>query len=959
MISAEKGTLFSSLLSQRNVWTIPQIIKLAKTLLSPISGLSISDLEPSHEVSMLKDIVNILPYKMTVYKNIVELLYQNNGMACDELEINVFNADCGLDSIAFLSNLISNGYKIEVIKSLKLFSINKESLERALLLHKYLFPQIKVLPYNLCVNEISDESKCNSLLTVNIFPNTYTISKNIASKIGDLLIKSHQLYSHSIFFEFVDADEINSIPSLDCKYYWLDLHKTMFIKNPPKEYSFTPRTKSVESLNLSCSSKYCIFSNLSLEDLSIKHKYKIVLEDLCPGTPSRSLYNEKKTYTLFYDTPFENSSDLNTNLDNTEIVAIEKNFSHDVEKEYTLLGAVKEFPHYLIAKALFDNKKWANDLFSFYLSQAEKGNFKCYNNLAVLKTLINCLDEDFESQRNQEIIKYYLLAIDGGDTAAMLNIASFYMSYGKHEEAIQFYELAFQNGSCLGAYSVALANHFGLCGLPVNKDKAIDVYRNFFELLKTEIENDSDNFSLESENCLNLIILLYELGYNLCDITKEYQKVKKPSDSLIYAYTVISNNLSNKAPNLFKVLKLLEPQNDKEPSYITYNRICALYNGVVNGKDKLLAKPEEALEQLKNLADTKCPDWPEWERYVWNKLALWTSNCKDNSEILASTYWLKAIQAYPQRECAYRTNIALCGKISEEEQKSIWHTFAFGNGCDKCHECNNYDNIHKCCPKAQLQWARSYEKDSSIADYILNLAISQNYVNAIEEKAINRIYKQQGLSVPEFDLLIFYFGFFPNSFLPILDKFGSPDNISLLWQATNLGSKKAAVILLKILEQSPSDYEYYYLTFMSAKNLDKAPIYKKLSKKTLTNGYFEASSLIEQDYLNFENIIAEQFLGTEEIAFMHLKELAEFYFDGGYYHKALNLYKIALEKEFDVSERISEIEEIIAEEERRSYVHDYNDYEDYDYDAERWDALTDGMYGDYPGPGVDYDALGF
>lgn len=31
----------------------------------------------------------------------------------------------------------------------------------------------------------------------------------------------------------------------------------------------------------------------------------------------------------------------------------------------------------------------------------------------------------------------------------------------------------------------------------------------------------------------------------------------------------------------------------------------------------------------------------------------------------------------------------------------------------------------------------------------------------------------------------------------------------------------------------------------------------------------------------------------------------------------------------------------------------------HNYDAERWDALTDGMEGDYPGSGVDYDMLGF
>ena len=36
---------------------------------------------------------------------------------------------------------------------------------------------------------------------------------------------------------------------------------------------------------------------------------------------------------------------------------------------------------------------------------------------------------------------------------------------------------------------------------------------------------------------------------------------------------------------------------------------------------------------------------------------------------------------------------------------------------------------------------------------------------------------------------------------------------------------------------------------------------------------------------------------------------------------------------------------------------DNNTY--HNYEAERWDALTDGMEGDYPGSGVDYDLLGF
>lgn len=39
----------------------------------------------------------------------------------------------------------------------------------------------------------------------------------------------------------------------------------------------------------------------------------------------------------------------------------------------------------------------------------------------------------------------------------------------------------------------------------------------------------------------------------------------------------------------------------------------------------------------------------------------------------------------------------------------------------------------------------------------------------------------------------------------------------------------------------------------------------------------------------------------------------------------------------------------------RSFSRSYDD----DYEKETWYALTDGQYGDYPGPGVDYDFLGF
>lgn len=193
----------------------------------------------------------------------------------------------------------------------------------------------------------------------------------------------------------------------------------------------------------------------------------------------------------------------------------------------------------------------------FFLECAQSQNVKCYNNLAVLLMLKDCGQDDIDnldSPRNKEIVEYLLLAIEGGDTDAMINLASFYMSKGKPENAIKYYNLAYINGSANGAFSIAVANHFGLCGYSVDKSIAIDCYRKFFDLLKTEKESDSKALAPESQNCLNLILLLHELNYSLCDITKEYNKVKKPSVSLIYAYTVISNNLSNKAHNFLRHL---------------------------------------------------------------------------------------------------------------------------------------------------------------------------------------------------------------------------------------------------------------------------------------------------------------------------------------------------------------------------------------------------------------------
>lgn len=964
MIKAEKNTLFSSLLSQKKVWETQQIIDLAESILAPFKNLDLSELERSKDVSMLMDIINILPYKLSCYKYIVNDLYKDGGMACDNLVLNVFNSDCGLDSISFLSNLISKGYKTENIKQVRLFCENEEALKRSILIHNYLFPSINVTPYLLSIKQIKSECICNSLLTINIFPHTFNQSNNTATEIGELLIRSHQIYSHSIFFEFVDSDKVQSIPSLDCSYYWLDLEKTKFVKNRPSRCSYTPRGASLKNLKLSCSSKFSIFSNTSIADLELNHEYKIILSGLCPGTPSRALFNATRIM-LFFDTPFKNLNDESSNIDNETVVTSEKLFLTDEIKTYTLLDAIKQFPQYLIAESLDKDEDWAYLLYNFYLDAANKGNHQCYNNLAVLLSLRNCTQEDsdnLESEHNKQIINLLLQAINGGDIDAMINLASLYMYMGRDDEAYKYYELAYQNGSSCGAYSVGVATQFGLCGIKPNPSKAIQCYRSFFDLLNAEKENDSFNYAPESINCLNLIMLMYDEGYSLCEITKEYNKVKKPSDELKYAYTVISNNLSNRASDIFKILKLKEDAKEGEPSYVTYNRLCALHKGVVNGKNELSANPKLALEKLKLLADTGCPDWPEWQQFVWSTLAQWTYEAKeDSSSVLASTYWLKAFKAGPSNECAYRTNIALFGNISDEEKKSIWKKFAFGNSCQHCHECSNYDQNARCCPKAQLHWARDFETDENLSAYLLKLAVNQNYLPAINEFAINRILKKINISLSPRDNAYLNYGIVPEVLLGCLDNFSDEEIYNLLCLSAQHGSRRAAGLLTKIAEKYRSDFEYFYWTFLSLSVVDKFSLLSKLSNKSLSDGYFDAKTLLEKDFLKLATQISEQFIGTKEFAFETLSNLAEFYFKGECYRHALKLYKIAEEKGFDVSEKISDLKDIIEEEENERWNSRYYDYHDdyHDYGRDTWDALTDGMYGDYPGSGVDYDFLGF
>lgn len=958
-IHSERNTYFSSLISQKAHWTVEEILNLSKDLLTPFKSLKEDSLEPSIEVSMLHDIEFLLSYKLKCYKSVANALYENKGMACNDLTINVFNADCGIDSIAFVDALINKGYKIEDIKTIRLFSSSEVKLKRAILLHKKLYSSIPIEAYNLDIKEIIDECKCSSLFTINIFPHTFNLGKAIHKEISRIIIGSHYIYSHSIFFENISSNKMPQVSTLDCNFYWQDLNICRFYKNDSLNFSFDSM-KPIEGERFYA--KYAIFSNLSFETLDIKHEYQIVLDGLCPGVPMKTLFNQNRN-SLFFDRPFQNKGHCNE-VDNTNVVmqGLDYNRIWDNTKiDYTLRKVIEDFPQYSISEGLDNNEEWAHEVVAYYLNAAENGNAQCYNNIGVLKSLCKCLSDDsndINSERNKEIVCFFQLASKGGDVNAMINLASLYMFFGDYVNAINYYKMASDNGEAAGSYSMGIVYHFGLYGNSKNEDLAIRYYKKGIEQYSKE--NGTSSCTLISNCCLNLIILMYKNDYTLCDITKEYNKIKKASSDLTYAYTVISNNLSNKAKDFFKILKLKSPDKD-EPAFITYNRVCALYNGIKNGNDSLKSDKTLALKQLKELANTKCPTWPDWEKYVWPKLALWTNEAKESS-VTYSTYWIKAINANPNNSCAYRTNMALFSQLDEGEVKAIWHEYAYGNGCETCHECSSYDKISRCCPKAQFNWARKYEKDPAVAIFLMEAAVRQGYNAALQYLAIDKVTDElvPTEEVNSLDNLFFNWGTIPPVYNQIINEFTSDSRYKLLCRAADNGSMKAAALLVAVSELREDYFDNIYWSALIAKIPKQISILQKITNRNFEKDFFRANNFAEQDLIVLANKRAEQFLGEKEDALAFLKILAEFYVRGELYSKALELYKIAANKGFDVSKRIDELEEEIGRiNSEYSYDHDYDYYDEPDYARDTWDAMTDGMYGDMPdGFDGDYDFLG-
>ena len=85
-------------------------------------------------------------------------------------------------------------------------------------------------------------------------------------------------------------------------------------------------------------------------------------------------------------------------------------------------------------------------MLKYYLMAIDKGNTMAMNNLACY----------YKEQRNYDSAKkYYLMAIENGSHNAMNDLACCYMEQGKYDSAIKYYLMAIENGNRVAIHNLA------------------------------------------------------------------------------------------------------------------------------------------------------------------------------------------------------------------------------------------------------------------------------------------------------------------------------------------------------------------------------------------------------------------------------------------------------------------------------------------------------------------------
>jgi hypothetical protein len=191
----------------------------------------------------------------------------------------------------------------------------------------------------------------------------------------------------------------------------------------------------------------------------------------------------------------------------------------------------------------------------------------------------------------------------------------------------------------------------------------------------------------------------------------------------------------------------------------------------------------------------------------------------------------------------------------------------------------------------------------------------------------------------------------PELYLPLIETLSDADSVNNIRIAAEAGLKKAIVFAKEIAKFNNNVWEYCYWTAICG---DCREMYHAMSNMT---GLTEHSNGCSQKYIlsDFTALMirkAKDYISNSP-ADAHFACFAAYFCSrNGLDDAALDLCYLAKEHGMPMDTLIHSIFNS-----RDDWYNDNSDKNDYRQDS--WDAMTDGMYGDYPGSGTDYDGIGF
>ena len=955
-LDIEKDSTYSFLLGRLDSPKTKDLITVADKMLQLYDDIEVNEKEnlPS-EYFLLHQLSSELKERTQCIDRALDSIEDNDTLSCEEISVVDYGCGQGFASLSVLEWLAKNKGNVENIKSVKLIDKDPKALKRALLHFSILFPSVNVIAYEQDFLEEGFSVGCDSVLTLNLFSHVISDEFKMVDRMKDLILKGHNILMHNIIIEELSSKSYpDKLPTYYLNYVVNNIKDfTDCELLSEDQYTLRKRHSQDELIklfkNIVLSRKDVLKLNIPKKDNDFRRLY--------PGEPSKSLINVPQNI-LWFERPLKNTNYC-SNLDASNKISLEE--SHvsplfevkwkkeaDIMNPHTIKECAEMFYQAHIHHALSCGLECGQKIVSLYEKAASDGITEAYNNLGILQFY----DSDKEGAEEKGI-ELFKLAANGGSSLAMMNLASYYMTKGNEKEGIEYYTSASTIGNSVACYNLALIYDFGLYNQTIDKNKAEKLYRECLDCIKNEKELDNRDYSLQNNCCKNLILLLNNRDEHYLKLLDVYYYAVKPSDDLKYCREVLQILYTNRFSKDIMTTLLLS-KNDNEKDFMKYNRAQFLYYGL-NLKSfnvKIERDRDSAIEIMKSLVESENSNWEERERYVYSIYASWiNSNCKGlgGQDV---DYWRKASQTNKDHACAYLTNTAICGNIEDEEKKEIWKRFAFSDGCKSCHECFNYSHI---CPKAQLTWAKEYEKDPSISVRLLRLSAAQKYDKALFHLGFRMAITENIPSFKESFLFNFCNNFSLNtppdeykSLFPIL----SQDRYFYYLQgAADLRYNTAQSIMPYIAKLRSDKYNYIFWSgvFIARRHNEELThslleFFETKTNKSLNN-YFEPETVCEKQLLAVAGELAEH---TDDASFLCL--FANFYLMGDCLYEAQKYYNLAKEKGCtEIDDVLNDVNSRIDEIEAASHSNDYYDPDDYydPYENYSWeDSLMDALDGE-------------